>query len=462
MIIPNLVTSVSTTFAIVVSVLHALLLAMYIAATMVDPSHPEVRKMRSNRPVPEFDRNKHLHVIENGRCHLCNITVTHQRTKHCSLCNKCVDGFDHHCRWLNHCIGKRNYKLFLTTVLLAAIGIAIILGCSVGIVIRIWTDPSPTYITVSPGENSSTASTFNFPTGEDVTPLPQPATLSDSGQPVTDAKIGTRLTNSEVRPGSPNPQIGINNGGSGSSNKDFTRATSNVVNANRIVVPSRHNHTSTDEDPINVPQSKTRVFNENLGRETKTCIFGFVILLSVITLGMLLHLGVFHVYICLKGLTTYEYVKPPIPLRDSMINRGKNGDTTNKTDHDEENELEDAIWTTMTEIDLNAPDFQMTTLPRENGHPPQQNGSNRGDEDTAKELERVKQQNNINSDKTLESLRGQNYNFKRLSRGRNEKSEILCSRFLWQQKNKVTPNSADSARAQTEGKPPTKQEPPIV
>lgn len=27
-------------------------------------------------------------------------------------CNKCVENYDHHCSWLNNCIGKRNYKPF--------------------------------------------------------------------------------------------------------------------------------------------------------------------------------------------------------------------------------------------------------------------------------------------------------------------------------------------------------------
>lgn len=33
-------------------------------------------------------------------------------TKHCRECNRCVFHFDHHCKWLNNCIGKKNYKLY--------------------------------------------------------------------------------------------------------------------------------------------------------------------------------------------------------------------------------------------------------------------------------------------------------------------------------------------------------------
>lgn len=39
------------------------------------------------------------------------------RSKHCSICKTCVSRMDHHCVWVNNCLGRGNYKWFLALLL---------------------------------------------------------------------------------------------------------------------------------------------------------------------------------------------------------------------------------------------------------------------------------------------------------------------------------------------------------
>eukprot|EP00796_Vickermania_ingenoplastis_P002024 gene2024-1214_t len=54
-------------------------------------------------------------------CLLCRRFVALGCT-HCRTCEKCVPGFDHHCRWLNTCVGKKNYAPFVVLTATAFIG----------------------------------------------------------------------------------------------------------------------------------------------------------------------------------------------------------------------------------------------------------------------------------------------------------------------------------------------------
>jgi len=85
----------------------------------------EVVKHSQVKPDLTYIMRKGVPVIDrrSGICRVCCVEVDFS-TRHCKRCNKCIAGHDHHCRWLNCCIGSANLKSFyfmLTCMMMAAL-----------------------------------------------------------------------------------------------------------------------------------------------------------------------------------------------------------------------------------------------------------------------------------------------------------------------------------------------------
>ena len=64
---------------------------------------------------PDAETSDFLKLVEKINptelCPDCKVIRT-SRSRHCAICNKCVERFDHHCPWINNCVGIKNHNHF--------------------------------------------------------------------------------------------------------------------------------------------------------------------------------------------------------------------------------------------------------------------------------------------------------------------------------------------------------------
>jgi hypothetical protein len=60
-------------------------------------------------------------------------TLVHKSSYHCHSCDRCSEKFDHHCKYLNNCIGGKNYHSFFRLLVMVTGFCLVIIGSAIWI-----------------------------------------------------------------------------------------------------------------------------------------------------------------------------------------------------------------------------------------------------------------------------------------------------------------------------------------
>ena len=100
------------------SITTIIFLSLYIYIVFSDPGI--IVKNNNETWIDIINSGKSI----NKMCPYCMIEQG-KFSKHCFLCNKCIENFDHHCHWINNCVGHLNKPYFIAFIISLLITLAV-------------------------------------------------------------------------------------------------------------------------------------------------------------------------------------------------------------------------------------------------------------------------------------------------------------------------------------------------
>ena len=128
----NLIVSICVVF------FEALNLFLFIIISFKDPSYETIKNS-----IPEL----YATVKPDFICPYCSVKKIHT-TVHCHHCSRCVrvsfnQKYDHHCPWINNCVGEGNHKTFVFYLLVLFLNLTATISLCILTYLKIYQSPNP-------------------------------------------------------------------------------------------------------------------------------------------------------------------------------------------------------------------------------------------------------------------------------------------------------------------------------
>lgn len=89
----------------------------------------------------EFANSRYMHnnliFFKGKECSTCHLPKP-ARSKHCKYCGGCVLLYDHHCVWLNNCVGQGNYKWFYSFLIMNCLVLTYACAVTIPVLRKYW------------------------------------------------------------------------------------------------------------------------------------------------------------------------------------------------------------------------------------------------------------------------------------------------------------------------------------